>query len=196
MKRIAFLVVAVALIVFAAVSAKAEDKVLFSFEKNAQGWEVPEWALEQQDHVARTVDVSKDAAKGGESALKVVTEFPGKIWSAALVEDAEYFDWTPYKEVACDIFLPKDSPKGLKAKIILTVGENWKFTEMARSIQLVPGEWVTISANLMPGSEDWKKTVVDDAFRQDVRKIAIRIESNKQPVYSGPIYIDNVRVVK
>jgi len=27
-----------------------------------------------------------------------------------------------------------------------------------------------------------------------VRKLGIRIESNMRPVYSGPIYIDNIRV--
>lgn len=195
MKRVSMLVMAIAFICAFASFAGADEKVIFGFEKNTQGWEIPEWALEQQDHVAKTLDISKDAAKEGESSLKVMVDFPGKMWTAAVIEDFEYFDWTPYKEVACDIYVPKEAPAGMKAKIILTVGENWKFTEMSRSIPLVPGEWVTISANLLSGSEDWKRTVVDETFRQDVRKIAIRVESNKQPVYNGPIYIDNFRVV-
>ncbi|MFA5147216.1 MAG: hypothetical protein WC515_07570 [Candidatus Omnitrophota bacterium] len=176
--------------------ARAEDKVLFSFEKDAQGWEIPEWAIEQEDHVARSVESSKDVAKEGKASLKVMSEFPGKIWSASLVEDFEYFDWTPYKAISADVYIPKDAPVGLKAKLILTVGEGWKFTEMARSVALVPGEWVTISANLMPGSEDWKRTVVDDNFRKDVRKVAVRVESNKKPEYKGPIYVDNVKLAK
>jgi len=67
---------------------------------------------------------------------------------------------------------------------------------MARSVPLVPGQWTTVSANLSPGSEDWKKTTVDDAFRKDVRKVAIRVESNKKPVYTGPVYVDNIRLQK
>ncbi len=190
------MVVALVLALAFGISTKAwsEEKVLFGFEKDAQGWEVPEWALEQQDYVAKTVEVSKDVAKEGKQSLKITSAFPGKTWTAALVEDFEYFDWTPYKAISADVYIPKEAPIGLKSKIILTVGESWKFIEMARSIALVPGEWVTISANLLPGSEDWKKVVVDENFRKDVRKIAIRVESNKKPEYKGPIYIDNIKL--
>lgn len=196
MKKILVVVIAIAVVGLFAVSAMAEDKVLFDFEKDAQGWEIPEWALEQEDCASESVSVSTDNTRTGTGALKVMTNFPGKVWTGAIVENSDSFDWTPYKEVACDIFVPADAPNGLKARIILTVGENWKFTEMSRAIPLIPGEWVTIGANILPGSEEWKKTVVDENFRKDVRKVSIRIESNKQPVYSGPIYIDNIRVVK
>jgi hypothetical protein len=37
---------------------------------------------------------------------------------------------------------------------------------------------------------------VTEAFRQDIRKIDIRVESNNKPAYSGPFYIDNIRVIK
>ena len=196
MKKLMVVALAIAFALGFSSLAQAEEKVVFGFEKDTQGWEIPEWALEQEDHVAKTVEVSKDFAKEGKSSLKIATAFPGKIWSAALVEDFEYFDWTPYKSISADVYIPKEVPVGLKAKIMLTVGEGWKFTEMARSIALVPGEWVTITANLAPGSEDWKKTIVDDNFRKDVRKIAIRVESNRKPEYKGPIYIDNIRLTK
>lgn len=196
MKKIAAFVAVAALVLGLSGLAAAEEKVIFSFEKDTQGWEIPEWAIEQEDHVAKTIEVSKDFAKDGKSALKIMAAFSGKAWTAALIEDFEYFDWTPYKAISCDLYIPANAPIGLKAKIILTVGENWKFTEMARSIALVPGQWVTISANLLPGSEDWKRTVVDDNFRKDVRKIVIRVESNKKPEYAGPIYLDNVRLEK
>lgn len=196
MKKILVMALAVAMVLSVSSLVRAEEKVLFGFEKDAQGWEIPEWALEQEDHVAKTVEASKDVAKEGKQSLKVMTAFPGKIWSAAVVEDFEYFDWTPYKGISADIYIPKDAPVGLKAKMILTVGESWKFTEQARSVALVPGEWVTVTGSLLPGSEDWKRTVVDDNFRKDVRKVSIRVESNKKPEYSGPIYIDNVRLEK
>ena len=196
MKKIMVLSMAVIVACLFSVSAHAEDKVLFGFEKDTQGFEVPEWALEQEDHVAKNIEVSKDIASEGKQSLKVDCAFPGKVWTSALVEDFEYFDWTPYKAVSVDIYIPKTTPIGLKGKMVLTVGENWKFTEMAKSTPLVPGEWVTISASLIPGSEDWKKTIVDDNFRKDVRKLAVRVESNKKPEYTGPIYIDNLRLAK
>ncbi len=170
-----------------------EVKRLYGFEKDFEGWAIPEWALEAPDHVARNISVSSDYAKEGKSSLKVDADFPGNMWTAAVVEVMEYFDFGRYREIACDIYLPKEAPPGLRAKIILTVGEGWKFTEMARAAILVPGEWTTVRASILPGSEDWKATVVDDAFRRDVRKIVVRIESNKA-VYKGPIYIDNIIV--
>lgn len=196
MKKLLLAVFALVFVLAMSTFAQAEEKVIFGFEKDTQGWEIPEWALEQEDHVGKTIEVSTDVAKEGARSLKMMTVFPGKMWTAAIVEDFEYFDWTSYKELAVDVYIPPEAPVGLKAKIVLTVGENWKFTEMARSVTLVPGEWVTIAANLQPGSEDWKRTVVDDNFRKDVRKLAVRVESNKKPEYTGPIYIDNVRLIK
>ncbi len=173
-------------------SAFSADKVLFSFEKDAEGWEIPDWAYEQADnYVGEEIMVTKDVAKEGESSLKLLTNFPGGRWYGAIVEVMEYFDWTPFSEISCDIYLPEDAPRGLKAKLVLTVGEGWKWTEMSRSIKLEQGKWITISANLKPGSEDWKRTKPTDEFRADVRKIAIRIESNKA-AYKGPVYIDNI----
>jgi hypothetical protein len=176
------------------IPTEKKERTLYSFEKTTDGWEVPDWAMDERDYVARKASVSKDVTKDGAASLRVDTEFPGKVWTAALVEVMEYLDFTPYSEISCDIYIPKNVPEGLKAKIILTVGDNWKFTEMARSIQLIPGEWTHLRANLLAGSDDWKATAVDDAFRRDVRKIAIRVESNRSPVYSGPVYIDNIRV--
>ena len=109
------------------------------------------------------------------------------------MEDEEYFDWSPYSTLSVDVTLPADAPAGLKAKLILTVGENWEWTEMRRSIQLSPGQTTTLTASLVAGSEDWKRTVVDDNFRKDVRKLAVRLESNK-PAYQGKFYLDNVRL--
>lgn len=174
--------------------AQKIDKPIYTFERDLEGWEIPDWALEKEDHVAKAISLSKDFSREGSSSLKIDVDFPGKVWTAGLVEVMQYLDLGPYKEISCDIYLPKPAPDGLKAKLILTVGDDWKFTEMARSVTLMPGEWVTVRADISGGSEDWKATTIDDSFRRDVRKIVIRIESNRSPVYAGPIYIDNIRV--
>lgn len=173
-----------------------EEKVLFSFEEGLQGWEIPDWAYEKDDHVAESIEVSSDFASEGKSSLKVDTDFTKNTWMAALIEYMQYFDFSPYRELAVDMYVPKEAPLGLKGKIIITVGDSWTFTEMARSVPLIPGEWVTIRASLEPGTYDWKRVVPDESFRQDVRKIALRVESNKKPTYAGPVYIDSVRIGK
>jgi hypothetical protein len=175
------------------VASAAGAKVLFGFESGAQGWGIPDWALEKPDMVGREIVVAKEGATEGAQALALVVDFPGGKWNGALAEVEEYFDWTPYHALTVDVSLPAEAPAGLKAKLILTVGEEWTWTEMRRSIQLTPGQTTTISVSLTPGSEDWKRTVVDENFRKDVRKLAVRLESNK-PAYQGKFYIDNVRL--
>ena len=184
-------------LLFATQAANAEEEtVLFSFENGTEGWEIPDWAYEKPDHIQQEIDISEEYASNGNNSLLIETEFPGGRWTGAIIEIMQYFDWVDYSKLACDIYLPEGAPLGLKGKIILTVGDTWKWVEMSRSYALKPGEWVTITADLKPGSIDWRRVEVDDAFRQDVRKIDIRVESNNKPAYTGPIFIDNVRVIK
>ncbi|MGB2629715.1 MAG: glycan-binding surface protein [Candidatus Omnitrophota bacterium] len=170
------------------------EEVLFDFENGLQGWEIPDWAYEKPDHVQREISVSDKYASQGDKSLEIDVEFSGGRWTGAIVEIMQYFDWTDYSRIACDVYIPADAPVGLKGKMILTVGDSWKWVEMSRSFPLKPGQWVTMSADLTPGSIDWRRVQVDEAFRQDVRKIDIRVESNNKPAYTGSIYIDNIRV--
>lgn len=193
MKKAAVVLLTMAVVLSLSTLCLAVGKVLFGFETGTQGWEIPEWALEQEDMVGKEITVAKDFASEGKNSLAMSVDFPGGKWNGAIAEVVEYFDWTPYGKISADVYLPKEAPAGLKAKIVLTVGENWKWTEMARTVALTPGQTTTITANLKSGSEDWKKTVVDENFRKDVRKLAVRVESNK-PAFKGKIYIDNVRL--
>lgn len=190
------LILAVLGLVFGATLSHAEEEVLFNFESGLQGWEIPDWAYEKPDHVQKEIMVSDEYASDGAQSLEIDCEFPGGRWTGAIIEIMQYFDWTDYSRIACDIYLPAGAPVGLKGKMILTVGDSWKWVEMSRSFPLKPGQWVTMSADLDPGSIDWRRVQVDDAFRQDVRKLDIRVESNNKPAYKGPIFVDNIRVIK
>ncbi|MFH1846677.1 MAG: hypothetical protein ABH869_03890 [Candidatus Omnitrophota bacterium] len=170
-----------------------EERIYYDFENNLGGWEIPMWASGKSDYMAKDVIVSQDVAIHGNSSMKISSDFLGGTWAAALVEIQQYLDLSPYRVISADVYIPQDAPMGLKAKIILTVGSNWKFVEMSRSVPLLPGEWVSITANIEPGSYDWKRIIPDEEFAEDIRKIAVRIESNKKPAYTGPIYIDKVR---
>lgn len=172
-----------------------EERSYYDFERgDLAGWEVPQWAEGKNDYVAKKAEISQDFASKGTGSMKVTADFPGGYWTAALVEIQQYLDLSKYRIISVDVYLPADAPVGLNAKLILTVGDNWRFVEMNRSFPLMPGEWVTITASLEPGSYDWKRVVPDEKFAEDVRKIAVRIESNNKPKYTGVIYIDNVRV--
>ncbi len=197
MKKVA-LVLALAGLLFGAsfVCEAAEETVLFDFENGLQGWDIPDWAYEKPDHVQKEIKPSNNFAKQGKQSLEIDVEFPGGRWTGAIVEVMQYFDWSEYSAIAYDIYLPANAPLGLKTQMILTVGDAWKWVEMSRSYNLIPGQWVTIKADLKAGSIDWRRVQVDDAFRQDVRKVDIRVISNGKPAYTGPIYLDNIRLIK
>lgn len=176
--------------------AMATELVIYGFEGTLEGWEVPDWARTSADYVGGECAVSKANVQEGQYALELQTAFPGTRWSGAYVERmVEVTDWSRFQHVAVDISLPPSAPEGLGGRLILTIGEEWRWTEMNRAIPLQPGAWTTITADLTSRSTDWK-FFPDETFRRDVRKFGIRIEANGEPMYHGPIFIDNIRLVE
>lgn len=174
--------------------AVGAGKVVFGFEEKVPSWEIPDWCFEKEEYVGESMAISTKFAKEGQSSLEIMANFPGGKWTAVYAEVQQFFDWSVFKTLSADVYLPKEAPFGLQARFILTVGQDWTWTEMSRLAKLVPGEWTTLTADLGSASTDWRRTQVTDEFRADVRKLGVRIESNMRPAYSGPIYIDNVRV--
>jgi hypothetical protein len=170
-----------------------EKTVIGDFEDPQLTWAIPDWALTQADHVAKDVKLSTEVASSGKQSLKINAAFPGQNWTAAVVELEDYIDLTAYDKIAVDVYLPKDAPEGLKGNIVLTVGDGWTWTEQLRPVLLKPGQWTTVEASIADGSKDWKKTKVDANWRSDIRKVDIRIISDKKPSYTGDVFIDNVR---
>jgi hypothetical protein len=157
------------------------------------GWKIPDWAAEKADHVAKEIAVSKEEASKGAQSLKVTAQFPGGIWTASVVELEDSLDFNEQSRIAVDIYLPKDAPEGLKGNICLSYGSNWTWAESVKNVSLIPGKWTTVEVDISEGSKEWKKVRVDNEFRTDIRKLDIRILSDKKPAYSGTFYIDNIR---
>jgi len=196
MKKVLLAMAVIGLLFVGTGAYAAEETILFNFEDGLQGWDVPNWAYEKPDMVQKGIKLSEEYFSNGSKSLEIDVEFPGGRWTGAIVEIMQFFDWSDYSAIACDVYIPENAPAGLKAAIILTVGDTWKWVEMSRAYSLEPGKWTTLKGDLTAGSIDWRRVQVDDAFRQDVRKIDIRIHSNNKPAYTGPIFIDNVRVIK
>ena len=187
-------------------SASALGEIRFDFEDGDEGWSIPDWSFNQKDHKAISSEVSTDFASSGTHSLKVMCDFPGDVWTAALV-DKEFedpVDLYGYHSISVDMYLPKNAPKELMlARMILTVGEEWRFTEMRFPVQLKAGKWTTVSARLesyeVPDPV-WKGRAEKRLFLniRKVRKVAVRIEYDIAPPYrlgteyKGPVYIDNM----
>ena len=182
------------LVVGSAVAAEQEPTVIFDFEGGTQDWVIPDWAKASPDNVSKVLSISEEIASHGKSSLQLLTDFPGDKWTGAYVEVLMHVtDWSPFGSVAADVYVPPSAPEGLQGRFILTIGEKWEWVEMNRAITLQPGQWTTITANLKAGSLDWK-FFPTETFRKDIRKVGIRVETDKNTAYSGPVYFDNVRL--
>lgn len=180
----------------AAAVLSAQEIVIYGFENSVEGWAIPEWAKSSADYVAEECHISGAHVVEGQRALELRTVFPGERWTGAYIErDVEVTDWSLFSRLLVDVYLPDSAPNGLEGKIILTVGDQWRWTEMNRSIPLRPGAWTTIAVILTPGSMDWK-FFPDETFRANIRKVGIRVESNDGPVYRGSVFFDNVRLAE
>jgi len=173
----------------------SKEFILYGFEKDPQGWEIPDWAMSKPDHVARQIGVSEFHSSEGKYSLEVDVEFSGTPkWEGAYVERIiDVTDWSPFSYLSYEVLLPKSAPQGLRVRTIVTVGDAWKWTEANKALQLTPGEWTSIKLDLTPESMAWRR-FVDDSFRADIRKLGIRIESNGKIAYKGPIYIDDIKL--
>jgi hypothetical protein len=156
-------------------------------------WTIPDWAKEKADHVAQAIEVSKEVASKGSQSLKVDCAFPGDKWTTAVVETEDYLDLTDKTTLAFDVYIPKDAPEGLKGNICVTYGSGWAWAEQMKDIPIKPGVWNPIEVDISNTSKDWKKLRIDEEFRGDIRKIDLRVISDKKPSYLGPVFIDNVR---
>lgn len=149
--------------------------------------------------------------------MRLDVEFPGNIWRAGIMECEECVtSLDGYDAISCDFYIPDNAPSGISARLILSIEEDseWKWVETAASVDLIPGKWVTLKAGIIPGSKDWilplgsvpegqspndpkvsgaERFNVTENFRKNIRKIAVRMESDKTP-YNGPVYIDNIKV--
>ena len=186
----------------------AEEVIKYDFESGKEGWEIPDWALEQKDHVGTSVEVTSEVVYKGDNSLEIMCDFPGDVWRAAIVqvEFESNKDFSGAKEVICYIYLPKKARNELMhARIILTTGL-WQFIEQREPVELKPGRWNKIKAKLDVTEETerayWKIRRQENSLLKhinNIKKIAIRIEYNANisqtgPAYAGPIYIDEVVV--
>ncbi len=173
-----------------------DELEICGFESGTDEFAIPDWAQTSPDYVGKSASQSLEMPSHGKGSLQIQADFPGTKWTGAYVDRLIYVtDWSAFSNLAADVYVPANAPKGLKARFILGIGEKWEWTEMNRALPLEPGQWTLLVANLKPGSMDWK-FFPDETFRKDVRKLGVRVESDKGVAYTGPIYIDSVRLQK
>jgi len=182
----------------------APSSITFDFENDTQNWNIADWAGEQKDCVAKSLELSNEKVSKGANSLKIMCAFPGDKWTQVPLEFVRDMDLTGYKSISADIFLPKQARSSLfQARIILTVGP-WWFVEMKAPVPLRHGEWTTVTAKLDVSDLDeaglWRVKDKSQGLLANinrVRKITVRIEynastKNADAPYKGPVYVDHI----
>ena len=205
----------IALIVFAILvssfSSNLYARTVFDFEdQELNGWEIPDWAVEQQDQVGYELALSDEKTFNKSAySLELMCNYPGDAWASAAVEYDLNIDFNGYKDISCEIFLPKKARADgfLEARIILVAGP-WWWIEQRESTPLKRGKWTKLEAKLDVTAANqrsyWKRKDKNGmlvAHRDQVKKVIIRIEYNANekhagPKYNGPIYIDDIKFNK
>jgi len=126
------------------VVAVAADEIRFDFENDAEGWGIPEWALEQRDHVGHAIALSEERASSGKKSLKVDAKFPADVWTAVVIELEKDMNLNGYHQISFDVYIPEEAKSArFQAKVIMTVGE-YQFIETRDPVTLSLGRWQTI----------------------------------------------------
>ncbi|HNX91853.1 MAG TPA: hypothetical protein PKY78_07370 [Candidatus Omnitrophota bacterium] len=180
--------------------AAAQDKMVYNCSRYIHNWGIPEWSGEKADHINPVLSIDENFGDKQDSmSLKLNLSFSGEAWSAGIIEANGVFDLTLYRALTFSVYLPSDAPKGIEARAIIVSGDDFKWIEMGRSFVVEPGRKTVIKANLKNGCRDWRikgeQIVLTEALKQDIRKVAIRIESNVVK-YDGPIYLDDIQIEK
>jgi len=184
---------------FACSRSYSQERMIYNCEQYINGWDIPEWPVSEEDYVSPILAVDENFLEDSFSGLKLTVAFDGDEWSAGMIETTGVFDLTLYKAISCRIYLPESAPRGIMARFIITVGDDYTWMELKRPIALTPGRHTRVKAGLRHGNNGWKTTYggvrIADWMKEDVRKIGIRIESNIVE-YEGPVYINDIRLVK
>ena len=170
-----FIVIMVSVMVFQLVTViethvfGQEPSVLFTFDNDTEGWAGYEGPV---SHVEQpTAD--------GNGSLRVNVSLVGRGWSDNTFESPEMNkDFSQYREIRIQVFIPPQSPPGLKGQIFTKSGQNWTWRDNGWK-PLRQGRWTTFS---IPSSRIQHINYV--------RTIGIKIGSNSS--YNGEAYIDKV----
>ena len=55
----------------------SKEIILYDFEKDLQGWEIPDWAFAKPDSVGKQIGISEFHSSSGKYSLEVDAEFTG-----------------------------------------------------------------------------------------------------------------------
>ncbi|MDD5438984.1 MAG: hypothetical protein PHS37_02225 [Candidatus Omnitrophica bacterium] len=194
-------------VIMVCAAAYGQKPLTFDFEKNTDGWDIPDWAMDQKDCVGRVVTATQDVSNTGKGALKIETDYPGNQWASVIVEYEKDLDLRGYKAISADVYIPKECKTELmQARIVVTAGSDYFWIEAKTPVRLVPGKWATVTAPLNVSENGelnyWRCKDLSTcilAHLDQVKKVAIRIEYNASPKnagapYKGPVYVDNIKI--
>ncbi|MBI5960324.1 MAG: hypothetical protein HY866_16405 [Chloroflexi bacterium] len=160
----------------AAVEAvEVTPELLYGFESDAEGWIMADyWAG------GKGIEYSTDMATEGTGSLKLSLSLSGTAWEegGVYVDPPTAYDWSTANTVSADVYVPAEATNFL-AQIFVKTGEAWTWANSA-DVQLTPGEWTTVTADLSALGEI-----------ADVHEVGVKVGSGST-AFTGDVFIDNL----
>ena len=151
---------------------------LFTFEADQEGWAIVDFwtAITSLEH-------STEMASEGSASVAASGAFSGTAWEEGgiFIVPPEGTDWSNYALLTVDVYVPEGADNFI-SQIYLKTGEEWMWANTP-DIQLVAGEWNTLTADL---------SALGDIA--DVREVGIKIGTSVTP-FEGTFYVDNVQLL-
>jgi len=168
-------------------------RLLDSFETDVSAgrWSEAGWADASRGADGSTLLTRRAAAGATEGgwALSVPVRFAGQGYAQAYVGRAARFSFRGSARLVADVTLPSGAPPGLRAKLILFLGPDARWTEPPEVAALAPGATVQVSLPLA-GAFD---PAPERAAYGDVRGYGLKIEGSGL-TWDGALGLDRVRL--
>ena len=187
---VASIVAAIPLLIGASTASSAAPTVVFNFESAAQvttsidGWQDGSCRAVSWLGAAGAPSQSNVRASEETYSLALPVNFTGGSWDQTGIDCPlawpKPWDLSAYATISADVWVPFD---GVTADI--GFNDSWN---PGPSRTLSSG-WNTVSSSILPGG-DFGASGVSSA-----KEILIRVIGHGPAAYTGPVYIDNVRLV-
>ncbi len=162
-----------------AIRNRTERGVDFSFEEDAQGWDLDADASAGVG-AGTSAEVSSAQASDGVAALALDVNFTGGAQEAGVVILREGgIDWSAHTTLTLDVYAPEGA-NDFAAQVYTITGEGL-IENGSQHVALIPGRWTRVSVQL---------NLLGDL--SDVRALGIRIGTNFT-AFDGTFYVDNLR---
>lgn len=157
-------------------------------------WSQSNWADADvdPDHIVRYVPRIRPnmGPDEGESAVVATLHFKPGEYSQGVVLHSDARDWSEWNEFVVELKLVQEvTDFTVKAKLITFPDDRWTEANSRYSVELVPGEWVTLRVPIKDMPDDYWGAEMSPGHWARMKAYAVKVYASDIPETSEPVQI-------